>query len=184
MKKELSKCSSKPTINKKSIKIASKLNKNSVERLYRAKLEKNNEYAIQQKLRMIDQNNTFSPSINDKSRGLARTVQDLYSWNERRNNKITAQKEHYDAQNSNYKVEMCPGSTNIIYNLDDLVDKCNEKISSVREYAHLSSRNSQYDAQKFNTINFTKDAEVNAMKSNRLNIRKPKLSKKRKIKGE
>ena len=40
MKYALEKCSSKPMINKNSIKIAKNLNKNSVERLYKAKLEK------------------------------------------------------------------------------------------------------------------------------------------------
>lgn len=88
MKKELQKCTSKPVINKNSIKIAKNLNKNSVERLYRAKLEKNNEHLLLQKQKFWEAQNTFSPNINEQSKSLTRTVDDLYSWNDRKENTI------------------------------------------------------------------------------------------------
>ena len=88
MKKELSQCTNKPIINKKSIKIARRLNKNSVERLYRTKLEKNNENLQKQKQLFWDSENTFSPNINQHSKTLARTVDDLYNWNDKKENTI------------------------------------------------------------------------------------------------
>lgn len=88
MKKELLNCTSKPVINKKSIKIAKNLNKNSVERLYRAKLEKNNENLLLQKQKFWEAQNTFSPNINEQSKSLIRTVDDLYNWNDRKESTI------------------------------------------------------------------------------------------------
>jgi G3E family GTPase len=123
LKKELSKCTSKPVINKKSIIIAKRLQKNPVERLYRAKLEKNNEQALRHKRQFWEAENTFSPAINHQSRSLTRTVDDLYSWNERRENQLQLKKQQIDSDAGGYKIAMCPGSASIINNLDDLVDK-------------------------------------------------------------
>jgi len=69
---------------------------------------------------MIDENNTFSPNINQKSRGISRTIKDLYSWNDMKENKIIKKKEKINVENSSYKISMWPGSINIINNLDDL----------------------------------------------------------------
>jgi hypothetical protein len=123
MKAALSKCTSKPTLNKKSLKIASKLNKNSVDRLYKAKLQKNNPKLMMQKRPMFEPENTFSPNINNKSRGLSRTVKDLYSWNERKNNKIMHTQDTYDMNSQ--QVVMSPGSRNInnYMEQDEIVDR-------------------------------------------------------------
>lgn len=93
LKTELSKCTSKPLINKKSLKIAKKLQRNPVERLYKAKLEKNNPIVILNKQQRYETENTFSPNINNQSRSLTRTVDDLYSWNDKRQGKLMMKKQ-------------------------------------------------------------------------------------------
>jgi hypothetical protein len=86
------------------LKIAKKLHKNPVERLYKGHLEKNNKNAIMHKLQLWEKDNTFSPQINNQSRSLTRTVEDLYNWNEQKQGKLHYMKKIY--QSGGKKVEM------------------------------------------------------------------------------
>lgn len=181
MKDELSKCTSKPNINKKSLKIARKLQKNPVERLYKGQLEKNNKNALIHKLQMWEKENTFSPQINNQSRSLTRTVEDLYTWNEQRQGKLNFMKNIY--QNVGGKVEICPGSKNIIRDLDSLVDKCNDKINSVRSHSKSESTTKSHIEAKHNALTFVRQAEAKSIKKNKLIIKKPKKQRKKKIRG-
>lgn len=104
MKQELSKCTSKPVINPNSLKIAKKLHKNPVERLFKRGLEKNNPVVLLHKQLKYDQENTFSPNINQQSRSLTRTVDDLYSWNDKKAGKLIMKKIQYDPLNHMQKV--------------------------------------------------------------------------------
>jgi hypothetical protein len=144
-------------------------------------LEKNNENLLKSKQKMLDQNNTFSPSINSKSRSLTRTVEDLYSWNEKRENLLIAKKQDQSAQFFNRKIPLCPGSAHIVKNLDELVSKCSEKIASIRNFAD-DSRNTSRIESKYNSLNFMKSVEDNAIEANKIKIKQPK-KKTRKIKG-
>ena len=85
----------------------------------------------------------------------------------------------------NYKISLCPGSANIVNNLDDLVERCNQKISKVRAYANPGSRNSIISKKSYNTIiPVQQDFNDSAMKFKNMNIKKPMSSKKRKIKSK
>lgn len=181
MKDELSKCTSKPKINKKSLKIAKKLQKNPVERLYRGQLEKNNKNALVHKLQLWEKENTFSPQINNQSRSLTRTVGDLYTWNEQRQGKLNFMKNIY--QNVGGKVEICPGSKTIIRDLDSLVDKCTDKINSVRSHSKSESITTSHIEAKYNALTFVRQAEAKSIKRNKIIIKKPKTQRKRKIRG-
>ena len=69
-------------------------------------------------------------------------------------------------------------------NLDDLVERCNQKISKVRAYANPGSRNSIISKKSYNTITVQQDFNDSAMKSSNMKTKKPMSSKKRKIKSK
>lgn len=73
-----------------------------------------------------------------------------------------------DQEKSSYKIAMCPGTVSIINNLDDLVDKWNQKINLVRRTAEDGSRNAPRIETKFNSLNLPRKFEEIALKSNRI----------------
>ena len=77
---------------------------------------------------------------------------------------------------------MCPGTINIINNLDDLVDKWNQKISLVRRAAEDGSRNTLRIETKYNSLNLPRKSEEVVIKSNRIKQAKNDLTKNKKIK--
>jgi len=183
MMKEKSQCTEKPKINKKSLKIAKKLIMSPVDRLYKVGLKKNNPQVLKNKQKLYESQNTFSPQINHKSRSMTRSVQDLYTWNDKKVNDLITKKQASSKKFDSRKVPICPGSASIIKNLDELVNKCSQKIFKVRNFGENGSRNSSRIEEKHNSLNYLKEVEESAINANRLNIKKPKQKAKRKIKG-
>ena len=86
-------------------------------------------------------------------------------------------------QSGGSKVEMWPGSKSIIRELDWLVDKCTDKINSIRSHANIELKNASNIESKQSALIHVKHAEAKAIKKNRLIIKKTKLHKKKKIRG-
>jgi hypothetical protein len=106
------------------LKIAKKLHKNPVQRLFKGRLEKDNPNVIRSKLETWERENTFSPQINHQSRSLTRTVDDLYYWNEQKQGRLQYKKQQQiEKEGKVKKVNICPGSATIIRNLDEIVDQ-------------------------------------------------------------
>lgn len=90
-------------------------------------------------------------------------------------------KEDQSAQFSNRKIPLCPGSAQIVKNLDELVNRCSDKIASIRGFTE-ESRNTSRIESKYNSLNIMKSVEESAIEANKIKIKYPK-KKSRKIKG-
>jgi len=131
---------------------------------------------------MWERDNTFSPNINNKSRSMTRTVDDLYNWNEQKQGKLKLKKTQIAHQSSAQKVKICPGSATIIKNLDELVGKCSDKIDHVRNFSNSGTRNNSHITEKHKSLSFIRQKETIALKANKINVKKNKSQAKKKIK--
>lgn len=77
---------------------------------------------------------------------------------------------------------MCLGSVNIINNLDDLVDKWNEKISLVRRHAGDGRQNTTRIETKYNSLNLPTHFDGIVFSSSKIK-QKDNSKQTRKIKG-
>lgn len=77
---------------------------------------------------------------------------------------------------------MWPGTVNIINNLEELVDKWNQKINFVRRTNEDGSRNAPRIENKFNSLNLPRKFDEIAIKSKK-NKYNNEIPKKKKIKS-
>ncbi|CAI2383237.1 unnamed protein product [Moneuplotes crassus] len=174
LKTQLSECKGKPVINKKSLKIAKKLNKNTFERLYRSgrKINGSNRNSSMgaDARQFSNLHQTFRPNINKKSQSMSRSVKDLYTWNDQKNGNLEQKRAKLKAA----RIKICPGSVAILKN----INFC----SADSGYHKCKPPSLNADMVKDEVILPTEKSknELKALKVNRLKIKPPKSSIKQK----
>lgn len=89
-------------------------------------------------------------------------------------------KDQVSRQTNIQKVAICPGSANILRNLDNLVDKWSDKIEEVRHYSSKQNRNTNINV-KYSSLSSQILSEKKAFKANKLKFKVKKKGKKSKF---